>query len=209
MSLALAAKNGLFGTCSMPSNGIAIVADLRHVAGEGACRSARAATCARSPRRRPPARSAAPTRGRRRADRAGRTCAGRCSRRGRGGRCRAGSRSPCCAGRCSGSGARSACRSSCPRRRRRGSRPCRASLRWVTWREVPGRRRSSSGWMSASDSAIPGGQPSTTQPIAGPWLSPKVVTRNSVPSVLPDISCASATRAARRGSRPASRGCRP
>jgi hypothetical protein len=30
-----------------------------------------------------------------------------------------------------------------------------------------GRRRSSSGWMSASDSAIPGGQPSTTQPIAG------------------------------------------
>ena len=25
MSLALAAKNGLFGTCSMPSNGIAIV----------------------------------------------------------------------------------------------------------------------------------------------------------------------------------------
>ena len=46
--------------------------------------------------------------------------------------------------------------------------------------------------MSASESAIPGGQPSTTQPIAGPWLSPKLVTRNSVPSVLPDISAVGA-----------------
>ena len=34
---------------------------------------------------------------------------------------------------------------------------------------------------------MPGGQPSTTQPIAGPWLSPKVVTRKSVPIVLPDM----------------------
>jgi hypothetical protein len=41
--------------------------------------------------------------------------------------------------------------------------------------------------MSASASSKPGGQPSTMQPIAGPWLSPKVVTRNSVPIVLPDI----------------------
>jgi hypothetical protein len=32
-----------------------------------------------------------------------------------------------------------------------------------------------------------GGQPSTTQPIAGPWLSPKVVNRNSRPKVLQDI----------------------
>ena len=61
----------------------------------------------------------------------------------------------------------------------------------------------------------PGGQPSTTQPIAGPWLSPKLVTRNSVPRVLPDISAdrrpsiRDSTTAARRGSRPASRGCRP
>jgi hypothetical protein len=47
---------------------------------------------------------------RRRAGRAGRTCASRCSRRGRGGRCRAGCRSPCCAGRCCGSAGRSACR---------------------------------------------------------------------------------------------------
>ena len=44
--------------------------------------------------------------------------------------------------------------------------------------------------MSASESSSPGGQPSTTQPIAGPWLSPKVVTQKSVPSVLPDIRAA-------------------
>ncbi len=41
--------------------------------------------------------------------------------------------------------------------------------------------------MSASVSGMPGGQPSTTQPIAGPWLSPKVVTRNIWPNVLNDI----------------------
>ena len=62
-----------------------------------------------------------------------------------------------------------------------------SSCRCVTWRDVPGLRRSSSGWMSASDSVIPGGQPSTTQPIAGPWLSPKDVTVKSLPSVLPDM----------------------
>jgi hypothetical protein len=32
-----------------------------------------------------------------------------------------------------------------------------------------------------------GGQPSTTQPIAGPWLSPKVVTRKECPNVLKDM----------------------
>src|SRR6478752_1718787 len=42
--------------------------------------------------------------------------------------------------------------------------------------------------MSASVSSIPGGQPSTTQPIAGPWLSPKVVTRKRWPNVLCDIA---------------------
>src|SRR5688572_32180398 len=42
--------------------------------------------------------------------------------------------------------------------------------------------------MSASLSAKPGGQPSTMQPCAGPWLSPKLVTVNNVPKVLPDIS---------------------
>src|SRR5262245_37481358 len=41
--------------------------------------------------------------------------------------------------------------------------------------------------MSASVSGMPGGQPSTTQPIAGPWLSPKVVTRNIWPNVLNDM----------------------
>jgi hypothetical protein len=41
--------------------------------------------------------------------------------------------------------------------------------------------------MSASDSASPGGQPSTTQPIAGPWDSPNEETRNSVPKLLPDM----------------------
>jgi hypothetical protein len=43
------------------------------------------------------------------------------------------------------------------------------------------------GWMSASLSGMRGGQPSTTQPIAGPWLSPKVVTRNRWPKVLNDM----------------------
>src|SRR6218665_3396060 len=61
------------------------------------------------------------------------------------------------------------------------------SLRCVTWREVPGRRGSNSGWMSASDRAMPGGHPSITQPMAGPCDSPKLVTRNRVPKVLPDM----------------------
>jgi hypothetical protein len=52
------------------------------------------------------------------------------------------------------------------------------SLRWVTKRDWPGLRLSSQIWISASVSAMPGGQPSTTQPMAGPWLSPQVVTRN-------------------------------
>ncbi|KAG1242972.1 hypothetical protein G6F65_022712 [Rhizopus arrhizus] len=33
----------------------------------------------------------------------------------------------------------------------------------------------------------PGGQPSTTQPMAGPWDSPKFVTVKRVPRVLPGI----------------------
>src|SRR5262249_3675509 len=64
-----------------------------------------------------------------------------------------------------------------------------SSRRCVTWRDVPGFLRSRSGWMSASESSIPGGQPSTTQPIAGPCDSPKVVTVKRVPRVLPDINC--------------------
>ena len=61
------------------------------------------------------------------------------------------------------------------------------SLRCVTWRLVPGRRRSRSCWMSASLKAMPGGQPSITQPMAGPWDSPKLVTQKRVPRVLPLI----------------------
>ena len=41
--------------------------------------------------------------------------------------------------------------------------------------------------MSASLISSPGGQPSTTQPMAGPWLSPNEVTQNSLPMVLPDM----------------------
>src|SRR5690349_3289055 len=63
-----------------------------------------------------------------------------------------------------------------------------ASCRCVTWRLVPGRRRSRSGWMSASDKAMPGGQPSITQPIAGPCDSPKFVTAKRKPKVLPLMS---------------------
>src|SRR5438132_7631557 len=44
--------------------------------------------------------------------------------------------------------------------------------------------------MSGSASASRGGTPSTTTPIAGPWLSPQVVKRNKVPKVLPAIASA-------------------
>jgi hypothetical protein len=62
-------------------------------------------------------------------------------------RCR---RSPCCAGRCCGSAGRSACRWSCPSYTPLRISTASGSLRWVTWRLVPGRRRSRSPWMSAS-----------------------------------------------------------
>jgi hypothetical protein len=39
--------------------------------------------------------------------------------------------------------------------------------------------------MSASLKGMPGGQPSITQPMAGPWDSPKLVTEKSCPKVLP------------------------
>src|SRR5215470_258301 len=42
--------------------------------------------------------------------------------------------------------------------------------------------------MSVSDSGMRGGTPSTTQPIAGPWLSPQVVKRKRWPKLLKDIS---------------------
>src|SRR5689334_1392319 len=59
------------------------------------------------------------------------------------------------------------------------------SLRWVTMALWPGTRRSRSGWMSASESARRGGQPSTTAPMPVPCDSPQVVTRKSWPQVLP------------------------
>jgi hypothetical protein len=48
--------------------------------------------------------------------------------------------------------------------------------------------------MSLSSSGIKGGQPSTTQPIAGPWLSPKVVTRKRWPKLLKDMGARQTTR---------------
>src|SRR5262245_4930427 len=41
--------------------------------------------------------------------------------------------------------------------------------------------------MSATSSWMPGGQPSTTQPIAAPWLSPQVVMRKRWPKLLCDM----------------------
>src|SRR5574341_1112160 len=46
--------------------------------------------------------------------------------------------------------------------------------------------------MSSTERFIPGGQPSTTQPIAGPWLSPKEVTVKILPNVLPAMAMRSA-----------------
>src|SRR5262249_35912045 len=46
--------------------------------------------------------------------------------------------------------------------------------------------------MSLTSSGMRGGQPSTTQPAAAPWLSPNVVTRNRWPNVLNDMGLARA-----------------
>src|SRR5690606_26392750 len=59
-----------------------------------------------------------------------------------------------------------------------------ASRRAEVCRVRPVARRARSATKSPGDRASPGGQPSTTQPIAGPWLSPKVVTANCLPNVL-------------------------
>src|SRR5690606_5911371 len=58
-----------------------------------------------------------------------------------------------------------------------------ASRRAEVWRLRPVARRARSWLKSAAAIAMPGGQPSTTQPIAGPCDSPKVVTRSSWPKV--------------------------
>ena len=57
--------------------------------------------------------------------------------------------------------------------------------------------------MSGSASGRRGGTPSTTTPIAGPWLSPQVVNRNKVPNELPAISSASYKKPPLRGLDPA------
>ena len=44
--------------------------------------------------------------------------------------------------------------------------------------------------MSASDSGSREGTPSTTAPMAGPWLSPQVVMRRRVPKLLPAMDFA-------------------
>src|SRR5499427_9910773 len=61
------------------------------------------------------------------------------------------------------------------------------SRRWVVIALWPGRRRSSSRWISSTVTATRGGQPSMTTPTAGPCDSPKVVTRNELPKLLPGI----------------------
>src|SRR3972149_6163237 len=61
------------------------------------------------------------------------------------------------------------------------------SRRCVTWRDVPGFRRSSSFCRSRAASSNPGGQPSTTPPPAGACASPNDVTQYRRPKVLPDI----------------------
>src|ERR1043166_4865066 len=58
------------------------------------------------------------------------------------------------------------------------------SVRGVTMWKWPGRRRSRSGWISASVKASRGGQPSTTTPTPPPCDSPQVVIRNRCPKVL-------------------------
>src|SRR6516165_12386480 len=64
------------------------------------------------------------------------------------------------------------------------------SRRWVVIALCPGRRRSSSRWISATAIGRRGGQPSTITPTAGPCDSPNVVTRNSSPKLLPAIRLA-------------------
>src|SRR3546814_17545218 len=61
------------------------------------------------------------------------------------------------------------------------------SRRCVVKRDWPGLRRSSQCWRSAAVSATRGGTPSTTQPMADPWLSPQVVKRKVSPKLLPAI----------------------
>src|SRR5215471_17540112 len=62
-----------------------------------------------------------------------------------------------------------------------------ASRRWVVIALWPGRRRSSSRWISSTPSGRRGGQPSMTTPTAAPCDSPKVVMRNALPKLFPGM----------------------
>src|SRR6516165_3151206 len=55
--------------------------------------------------------------------------------------------------------------------------------------------------MSGSASDRRDGTPSTTTPIAGPWLSPQVVNRNKVPNELPAMSASRSSFPQKRESR--------
>src|SRR4029079_3094080 len=61
------------------------------------------------------------------------------------------------------------------------------SLRCVVMALWPGRRRSSSRWISSAATGIRGGQPSITTPTAAPCDSPNVGRRSSWPNVFPGI----------------------
>lgn len=69
----------------------------------------------------------------------------------------------------------------------RASRRPPVSERGVVMRLWPGRLRSSSACTSSVVSSMLLGQPSMMQPTDLPWLSPQVVTRNTVPKVLPAL----------------------
>ena len=73
-----------------------------------------------------------------------------------------------------------------------------ASLRGVVMSLWPGRRRSSSAWISAAVIGRRGGQPSITTPMAGPWLSPQVVMRKIWPKLLGIERCKVGTDPQRR-----------
>ena len=126
--------------------------------------AARPGACARSRRPRRARWSRARWRGRRPPRRGCRTSPRRCSRRATGGTWSASPRSrrrarPRCA-----PAARSACRASGPRARRTGSRRRRSSRRCVVMRLCPGRRRSSSRWISATARAAAAGSRRSRRP---------------------------------------------
>ena len=166
-------KNALSSTAAQSNAGRFAESIRRSARGNRArgCRSAARATFLRSRQPRRASSSRVRTNARRHADRGSRISANRCSRRDpdeTSARC---PRSPSSARPCCGSAARSAFRSSCLRTRLRGSRPRSASRRCEVCRDLPVARRSRSRRNSSTASSSPGGQPSTTQPIAcGPWL---------------------------------------